>query len=309
MTLYLNLRRLKVGGSVLDQPYMLQGSPAVNAASLTAVSWADMSRMVAGRNLLFIVHGFNVNFDAGARMNDRLVPLLGLAAGDLAVGVLWPGDSFIPVINYPFAGNAAIASGKALAAICRTALASARSFSFASHSLGARVVLQALLGLVRPARSVTLAAAAINQGCLMQEYRDAARNTTTLSMLASKGDHVLKLAFPLGDPFADLLYDDHPLFEQALGYVGPAQAEAALVDGPWQIPLPALPANVDYDHGSYLPPSDPPGQPLAPAPAGSPPSYLAVAEFFANAFYGRPQGWPGPATSLPRGFAHTLYPS
>jgi hypothetical protein len=305
MTLYLNLRQLTVGGYVLDQPYMLQGAAATDLNSLTAIPWANIPQLVAGRNILFIVHGFNVNFAAGARMNDRTAPLLKLAAGDLAIGVLWPGDSFIPVVDYPFEGNVAIAAGKAIAAFCRTFLVSARSFSFASHSLGARVVLQALLGLDRPARSVTIMAGAINQSCLVQEYASAARNAVRLSVLASKGDNVLKLAFPLGDPFADLLYDDHPVAEPALGYAGPSRSEAALVDGPWQIPLPAPPSNIDYDHGSYLPPSDAVEPPLA----TNPPSYIPVADYIANAFYGRPQSWPGTAPPAPRGFNFNRYPT
>lgn len=305
MTLYLNLRQLMVGGYVLDQPYMLQGAAVANLSGLTAVPWAQIPQLVAGRNLLFIVHGFNVNFAAGARMNDRIVPLLDLAAGDLAIGVLWPGDSFIPVVDYPFEGNVAITSGNAIATFCRNYLASARSLSFASHSLGARVVLQALLGLGRPARSVTLMAGAINQSCLVQEYAAAARNTTSLSMLASKGDQVLKLAFPLGDPLADLLHPDHPAFEPALGYAGPSLAEAALIDGPWQIPMPAPPADIDYDHGNYLPPSDA----VPPPSATNPPSYIPVANYISNAFYGRPQTWPEAAPPARQGFNFYAYPT
>jgi hypothetical protein len=305
MTLYLNLRQHTVGGYVLDQPYMLQGAAATNLNSLTAVPWANIPQLVGGRNLLFIVHGFNVNFAAGARMNDRLGALLDLAAGDLAIGVLWPGDSFIPVIDYPFEGNVAITAGKAIAAFCRTYFASAHSFSFASHSLGARVVLQALLGLDRPARSVTLMAGAVNQSCLVEEYAAAARNAGRLAVLASKGDHVLKLAFPLGDPFADLLHDDHPVGEPALGYAGPSTAEAASIDGPWQIPFPAPPSGIDYDHGSYLPPSDA----VEPPPTGNPPSYVPVATFISNAFYGRPQSWPGMPLPAPTGFDFYRYPT
>lgn len=306
MTLYLNLRQLTVGGFVLDQPYMLQGAAATDLNSLTAVPWASIPALVGGRNLLFVVHGFNVNFAAGARMNDRIGPLLNLSAGDLVIGVLWPGDSFIPVVDYPFEGNVAIASGKAIATFCRTFLASAHSFSFASHSLGARVGMQALLGLNRPARSVTIMAGAINQNCLVEEYASAVKNAGRLSLLASKGDQVLKLAFPLGDPFADLLHDDHPVGEPALGYAGPSAAEAACVDGLWQIPLPAPPSNIDYDHGSYLPPSDP----EVPLPATDPPSsYIPVAKFIANAFYGRPQSWPGTAPAAPQGVNFVRYPT
>jgi hypothetical protein len=305
MTLYLNLRQLTVGGYVLDQPYMLEGAAVADLDSLTAVPWSNIPLLVGGRNLLFIVHGFNVNFAAGARMNDRIGPLLNLAAGDLAIGVLWPGDSFIPVIDYPFEGNVAITAGKAIATFCRTYLASAHSFSFASHSLGARVVLQALLGLDRPARSVTLMAGAINQSCLAEEYRAAAGNAGRLSLLASKGDDVLKLAFPLGDPLADLLYDDHPVGEPALGYAGPSITEAAKVEGPWQIPSLAPPSNVDYGHGSYLPPSNA----VEPPAVTNPASYIPVANFIANAFYGRPQSWPGTAPAAPRAVNFYHYPT
>lgn len=304
MTLYLNLRQLTVGGYVLDQPYLLQGAAATNLSQLTAVPWEKIAQLVGGRNLLFIVHGFNVNFAAGARMNDRIGPFLNLDPGDLVIGVLWPGDSFIPVIDYPFEGNVAIAAGKAIAKFCRGYLASARSFSFASHSLGARVVLQALLGLDRPARSVTLLAGAINQHCLVREYRAAAANTTSLSLLASKGDQVLKLAFPLGDPLADLLHPDHPAFEPALGYAGPSADEAGLVDGPWQIPTPAPPANINYNHGDYLPPSGAANPP--PATAAS--SHVPVAKFIANAFYGRPQDWPEASLPTSQGFNYVRYP-
>lgn len=306
MTLYLNLRQQMVGGYVLEQPYMLQGNAVADLNSLAAVDWSSIPQLISGRNVIFIVHGFNVDFAAGARMNDRLGPLLNLQDGDVAVGVLWPGDSFIPVIDYPFEGNVAITAGNAIAVFCRAYLASARSFSFASHSLGARVVLQALLGLDRPARSVTLLAAAINQSCLIAEYRAAARNTTTLSMLASKGDNVLKLAFPLGDPFADILHDDHPALEPALGYAGPSAAEAALLDGAWQLAFPATPPSVDYDHGSYMPPS---AAVAPPAGAGPPPSYIPVAQYIANAFYGRPQSWPAamPASAA-QGLSYYSYP-
>jgi hypothetical protein len=147
-------------------------------------------------------------------------------------------------------------------------------------------------------------AGAINQDCLVGEYAAAAANTTSLSLLASKGDQVLKLAFPLGDPFADLLHDDHPAFEPALGYAGPSAAETALVDGPWAIPLPAPPANIDYDHGNYLPPSGA----VMPPPAPGTPSYVPVAQFIANAFYGRAQNWPQAALPSAQGFNYATYP-
>jgi hypothetical protein len=293
VTLYLNLRQLTVGGYVAAQPYMLQGD-GETPASLTAVVWNQIAPAIAGRNILFYIHGFNVNFNYGARCFQRLVPLLNLQGSDIAIGVLWPGDSWLPGIDYPIEGGVAITSGNAIAKFCRDYLATARSFSFASHSLGARVVLQALLGLDRPARSVTLTAPAINQNCLTEEYANAVEaKITDLSVLASRGDNVLKLAFPPGDAGADLLHDDHPFGEPALGYAGPSAGEAALVDGPWQIPYTqggAYPPN--YDHGNYHPPGD------IPAPPPGPSTYATVATYISNAFYGRAQNWPAPAMPL-----------
>ena len=70
--------------------------------------------------------------------------------------MLWPGDSIIPIVDYPIEGNVAMQSGDFLAEFCNTSCASAQSFSFASHSLGARFVLQAVAKLNRKAQSVCL---------------------------------------------------------------------------------------------------------------------------------------------------------
>ena len=49
------------------------------------------------------------------------------------MGVLWPGDAWIPVVNYPFEGNDARNSGNNLADYCNTELGSALSLSFVSQ--------------------------------------------------------------------------------------------------------------------------------------------------------------------------------
>jgi hypothetical protein len=297
MTYVINLRHSKVGGFVTGAPSLMQGD-GQTPDELVSMRDSDIAGLVAGKDILFFVHGFNVNFEYGARSFANMVPLLNLQHSDVAIGVLWPGDSWVPYINYVIEGNVAVSAGNALAKFCRAKLSAARSFSFASHSLGARVVLQTLLGLDRPARSVTLAAGAINQNCLAGEYRQASENKiTTLSVLASRGDDVLKLAFPLADPICDILEPDHSLFQPALGYAGPSVAEAGLVDGQWRIgytPGASYPPN--YGHGSYLPPGDPASVAAAAAIAAAnpgPTTFAKVAAYFANVFYGRPQNWPG----------------
>lgn len=94
-------------------------------------------------------------------------------------------------------------------------------------------MLQAITLLVPKAKSVCLTAAAINRDCLHAEYMVDVCNLERVAVLASHHDEVLKIAFSLGDPFADLLHDDHAPFQAALGYGGPPASEPPPVSEPW----------------------------------------------------------------------------
>jgi hypothetical protein len=209
----------------------------------------------------------------------QLEPRLGLSALDLFIGVLWPGDFWLPVVNYPFEGAVSMDCGRRLADYCRRWFRQAQGFSFVSHSLGARLVLEAVKNLDRPASVVCLTAAAINRDALATEYAAATANAAAISLLASHQDRVLQLAFRVGDPIADLLHDDHAFFERALGYDGPPVPTLPPIAPPWQIP-----DGLAYGHGDYLPPGD------AVAPANA--KWAAAADFIARAFRGQPQSWP-----------------
>ncbi len=278
MTLYLNFRSQGVGGAVID-PYVLQGDAAASPLALRAVGWMELASLVGGKNVLFAAHGFNVSYEHGARSLAQLEPQLGLAASDVFFGVLWPGDYWLPFVNYPFEGDVSMDCGRRLASFCRRWFAGAQSFSFISHSLGARLVLEAVANLDRPARAVCLTAAAINRDCLESEYARAAANSSAISILASHNDWVLKVAFQVGDPISDLLHEDHTPFQKALGYDGPPVPAPPPIAHPWQIPDPA-----DYGHGDYLPPDH-----IAP-PVGA--KWLQPAGFMARAFRNKPQTWP-----------------
>jgi esterase/lipase superfamily enzyme len=273
-----------VGGAVVD-PYLLQGNGTAQPPSVVAVTQSPAS-IVRGKNILFATHGFNVNYQAGAcalaNLEAQLMANGMLRSSDLFIGVLWPGDFWIPAINYPFEGDTAIDCGNRLAKFCNQLAAPAASFSFASHSLGARLMLQAVSALGRKARSVCLTAAAINQDCLQAEYRSAAANISAIYVLSSHEDLVLKLAFPVGDVIGDILDDDHTFFESALGRDGPSPTDVAGIVPPWQIP-----DDDGYDHGDYLPPG------TGPLPDPNPkPLWPAVAKFIGQAFQGIPQSWP-----------------
>jgi hypothetical protein len=120
-----------------------------------------------------------------------------------------------------------------------------------------------------------IAAGAVNRDCLIAEYADVLRRVATVSLLSSHSDDVLKLAFTVGDPFADILHDDHTPFQSALGYDGPRMPAPAQILGPWQIG-----DGEDYGHGNYL-------------PSDGDDKWMKVADFMRMTFLRMPSPWPG----------------
>jgi pimeloyl-ACP methyl ester carboxylesterase len=274
MTFHLNFRSSPIAGSVTE-PYMVRGE-SEDPTAIRAVSSSALGNLLDGKDLLFAVHGFNVRQKRAIESFAVLDRTLALGETSVLIGVLWPGDWWIPAVNYPFEGEDAMDCGRRLATYCTTHLAGARSISFLSHSLGARLVLEAVQHLPRRVSMVCLTAGAINRGCLEGGYATAARNIDRIYVLASHDDTVLKLAFPVGDPISNVLHDDHDFFERALGYNGPSGGSASLVREPWQIP-----DDYDFGHGSYLPSDDPRRWPR-------------VAEYVRRAFLGLPPMLPKP---------------
>jgi hypothetical protein len=280
MALFLNLRTKAVGGSVVDKPYLLEGDAMVSPPAVAAVPFAAIADKVRDRNVLFVAHGFNVSYDSGARAAARLADTLAPSQIEVIIGVLWPGDFWVPVVNYPFAGDPAIQGGQRLAAFCNAYLGEARSLSFVSHSLGARVVLEAVKDLDSPARLMCLTAGAVNSDCLATEYAASVGNAQTVVNLASTSDKVLQLAFPLGDIIADILHPDHWLGTPALGFWGPKKPV------PGAVAHARIPQDQCYDHGNYMPP----GVVIVPPDPDS--RWRNVATFIGRAFRGQPQNWP-----------------
>ena len=281
MTLFLNLRQKNVGGDVVD-PYVLRGVGMTSPPQVSAVAWAELPSLVAGKNVVFATHGFNVSYEHGACSIAQVEQQLGLGDSDVFIGILWPGDWWLPIVNYPFEGNVAIECGKRVAAFCETWFAGAASFSFFSHSLGARVILEAVERLSRPAQTVVVTAGAVNRDCLTGEYDAARQNSVRMGVLASHSDWVLRLAFRIADPISDALHDDHNPFQPALGYDGPPAAVAPL-NPPWQIA-----DSAGYGHGDYMPPGNGVDNPAAQPP----PKWVNAADFYAGMLRGVPPAWP-----------------
>ncbi len=285
MTLFLDFFTpgRNVGGPATG-PVLREGDGTQqNPLNLPAVPPGEIASKLSGGNLLFATHGFNVSRSEGAASLGWLDRYLALDPPALFVGMLWPGDAWLPIVDYPFEGSVAITCGKLLAAFCNDHCKGS-TISFVSHSLGARFVLQAIALLVPKAQSVCLTAAAINRNCLHAEYTSAAGNSEHVAVLASHHDEVLKVAFSIGDPFADLLHDDHTPFQPALGYDGPPPSEPQPVRKPWQIP-----DGLHFGHHNYLPPAD---TTTLPPPEGTP--WSLAAKFMRRAFLNQTQTWPPP---------------
>jgi hypothetical protein len=283
MSLYVNLRYGAIGGRLRTEPYLIEGDGRVARPLMAALTDKQAAERVAGRTLVFTVHGFNVSYDGGlrslARLEEALAPLL--PPHFLCVGVLWPGDFMIPAINYPGEWRDAVNGGKALARYANTKLRGAADFCFLSHSLGGRLALEAVAGLDRKAARVCLTAAATDNDCLESPYHVSVANSGLLTYLASKKDMVLKLAYPVGDWAGDLFMgDDDDALRGALGRHGARWPRTGRPKA-WGFTVPDSPK---YDHGNYFPPGKPTGAVET--------THKDVAKFAARFLAGGAPSWP-----------------
>jgi hypothetical protein len=234
----------------------------------------QLQEAIHGQDVFFAVHGFNVNQKDGLAHLGYWLDKVDVGNA-VKIGILWPGDCFVPIfVDYVVEGHEAIKSGKMLADFLNTNFTGAVNLSFASHSLGARVVLQTIRGLNLHVRRLLLMAGAIDDNCLTNEYADAAKKVDQISLLTSKCDAVLAAAYPLGNPLQGIIDRGHPYYHAALGREGPAnprQLAPGLQAGC------EIPRTFDYGHLDYMPdnaiqavypqPCDiPPGAPNPPAP-------------------------------------------
>jgi hypothetical protein len=243
MTWFLDLRAQSVGGGVAQDVAIYE-----DAAPRSAV---NVQEFVRNRTVILATHGFNVNRANGRNALSCWEALLSVPSTTAYLAVLWPGDSaWVPAIDYPIEGNEAIAAGNLLAAFILKNLSTAGSLSFVSHSLGARVVLQTIRGISKSLRvdHLLLMAGAIDDTCLTDEYSDAARAVTRISVLASFHDEVLALAFPAGNFLSGIFTRGSPYWHAALGHGGPQTTADTTVQIGWQIPNPWT-----YGHHNYLP--------------------------------------------------------
>ena len=252
MTYFIDLRADSRGGNpvagVSDIVIRSDAEPNPNPSASLAPA---LIQAVHGRDVLLGTHGFHVNRADGIANLGHWTEWLELGPNGLFVGVLWPGDArWLPFIDYPIEGNEAIKSGQLLAQYLLANFKAVASLSFVSHSLGARVVLEAIRGLkgLNKLKTGTFMAAAVDDTCLSDEYQDAAGQMQKISVLASACDDVLKWAFPAGNLASGLVTRGDPYWHGALGRFGPNPP-----DRPQQLlPTPILPDSWQFGHHSYV---------------------------------------------------------
>jgi Alpha/beta hydrolase of unknown function (DUF900) len=245
VTLFLDVRLCAVGGNLSASVAINQGTNIANYRSLNQALLLDAIR---GRHVLIATHGFRVDRAAGIACLSNWEGLLQLATPSLILGLLWPGDSvWLHGLDYPDEPRIADDAGEQIAAFLDANFTDAASISFASHSLGARVLLATVAHMSRPVRRAIIMAGAIDDDCLNAEFQTAAAGIAEISILASNEDEVLGTAFPLGNFFGGIVDAGHPWWRAALGRAGPSKPWPANFQAPFKIP-----DTWDFGHGDYL---------------------------------------------------------
>lgn len=252
MTYFIDLRADSAGGNpVADASGVVIRTDTQQNPNPSQPLDAELVQAVQGRDVLLGTHGFHVNRANGIGSLSHWTEWLQLGDNGFFVGVLWPGDSrWLPFIDYPFEGDEAIKSGRVLADYLVSRFAGVNSLSFASHSLGARTVLEAIRNLTQAfkLKTLTTMAAAIDDTCLVGEYQDAAKQMGKISVLASSCDDVLKWAFPAGNLASGIVTRGDPYWHGALGRYGPNPANQPINLSQ----TPNLPESWNFGHHSYI---------------------------------------------------------
>ncbi|MEZ4701448.1 MAG: alpha/beta hydrolase [Rhodothermales bacterium] len=240
MNFVLDFRGANVGGPVLP-------------GRLTEGTHAQLQM---ASDVTFLIHGFNVDRPSGREQLKRFASQLNRVQHHALVATLWPGDHWAGAFSYSFEGRDADDTALELAKFIYTYLRKSTRVSFATHSLGARVALQVVKLLVPYGytfNQLCLMAAAVDDYSLgyPSDFRDGVRGTRRVSVLASRQDYVLKLAYPAGDLFQTWFFYREDSWGQALGYHGPRVRGGNAT--PQQVLHVQISDQRDAGHSDYLP--------------------------------------------------------
>jgi esterase/lipase superfamily enzyme len=192
------------------------------------VSDAELQAAVAGKKLHLLIHGYN-NDEAAIRDSygiiDSMMSTQGLvgptAPYDMVLGYVWPGGDL--GLAYFFAKRRADKAGPRVQTLLLSVASIAASLDINTHSLGARVALQALRGVPgKPIRNLFMLAAAVDDESIEigEKFYSSTQACIGAYVFHSKYDPVLKVWFPLSD------------FDMALGLNGPEDPSAIIDHSP-----------------------------------------------------------------------------
>ncbi len=242
---FLDLRVLSQGGPVGD----VKLTDGVNIRE-TPGAYLQLQQDIAGRDIFFFTHGFENNRKQGTLKIEELDRHLLMRPAPLLIGILWPGDGLLHLgVDYIVELGEADSAGRKLGAYIDAKFGGASSISFGSHSLGARVILQAVRNITsRRVRQYFILAGAIENDALAGSFADAARKIDRISVLYSYKDTVLQKLYPAGNFLGRLLDWSTPDVKTALGRSGcmPPPVPSMITANLQISPL------FDYKHADYL---------------------------------------------------------
>jgi hypothetical protein len=243
LSFVLDLRSAPAGGAVVPAR-LTSGTP-------------NLDQLQACMDVVFMVHGFNVNRANGTNELTAFGKKLEALGDGAAVAVLWPGDSVIGPLSYPFETSKADDSAIELATFITDELPRSARISFIGHSLGCRVVMETVRQLCIqgvPVAQVCLMAAAIDNDSLgiAVEYQRAAQFAGRIGVLFSPCDTVLKDAYPIGNLLSAFLHAASTT-DAALGYSGPLSIASVQILTPPTVQACGIHFTNAVSHGDYLP--------------------------------------------------------
>lgn len=207
------------------------------------------------RSVTFLIHGFNVDRQSGTVELEAFAAHLPATSGEAAVAVLWPGDSVVGPLSYPFETNKADDTALELVKFINDVLIQRPQLSFIAHSLGCRVAMETarhlwIAGV--PLAQICLMAGAIDNDSLADkaDYQGAAQYAARVAVLYSPSDQVLKMAYPAGNLVSAFLHWMRTT-DSALGFTGPRACAGEST--PASVSAVGIPAIAAVDHGDYLP--------------------------------------------------------
>ena len=152
MTRFLDVRASTTGGNLASEVGINQGT---NINNYQSVDLAQLATDIRGKHVLVGIHGYNVSRADGILHLSNWEGLLKLPDPSIFIGLLWPGDSvWAHGLDYPDEPKIANEAGEMIGPFLDANFTTAASISLASHSLGARVLLETISNMKLKVRRV-----------------------------------------------------------------------------------------------------------------------------------------------------------